>query len=133
VYVCVYIYIYIHTRAHTHTHTHIYMCVFMCVYVCVCVCVCVCVWAGIAQSVKRLATGWTIRGSKSGGRRDFPHPSRPILGISHPPIQWVPGLSRGVKRPGPSVDHSPPYSAKVKERVELYLYSPSESSWSVLG
>jgi hypothetical protein len=29
----------------------------------------------------------------------------------------------GVKRPGHGVDHPPPSSAKVKERVELYLYS----------
>jgi hypothetical protein len=45
---------------------------------------------------------------------------------AHPaPIQWVPGaLSLGVKRPGPEADHSPPYSAGVKECVELYLHSP---------
>ena len=27
----------------------------------------------------------------------------------------------------------PPSSAEVKERVELYLYTPSVSSWPVLG
>jgi hypothetical protein len=56
--------------------------------------------------------------------QDFPHPSRPVLGPTQPPIQWVPGLSRGVKRPGRGVDHPSPSSAEVKERVELYLYSP---------
>jgi hypothetical protein len=39
----------------------------------------------------------------------------------------------GVKRPGRGVDHPPPSSAEVKERVELYLYSPSGPSWPVLG
>ena len=39
----------------------------------------------------------------------------------------------GVKRPGRDVDHSPPSSAKLNERVKLYLYSPSGSFWSVLG
>jgi len=28
-------------------------------------------------------------------------------------------------------DHTPPSSAKVEERVELYLYSPSGSLWPV--
>jgi hypothetical protein len=32
------------------------------------------------------------------------------------------GLFPGVKQPGRGVDHPPPSSAKVKERVQLYLY-----------
>jgi hypothetical protein len=43
------------------------------------------------------------------------------------------GSFPGVKRPGRGVDHPPPSSAEVKERVELYLYSPSGPSWPVLG
>jgi hypothetical protein len=41
--------------------------------------------------------------------------------------------SRGVKRPGRGVNHPLPSSAEVKERVELYLRSPSGPSWTVLG
>jgi len=36
-----------------------------------------------------------------------------------------------VKRPGRGVDHPPPFSAEIKERVELYIYSPSGPSWPV--
>ena len=43
------------------------------------------------------------------------------------------GSFPGVKRPGRGVDHPPPSSAEVKERVELYLYSPSGPSWPDLG
>jgi hypothetical protein len=39
----------------------------------------------------------------------------------------------GVKRPGRGVDHPPPSSAEVVERVELYLYFPSAPSWPVIG
>ena len=39
----------------------------------------------------------------------------------------------GVKRPGRGIDHPPPSSAEVKERVELRIYYPSEHSWPVLG
>jgi len=35
------------------------------------------------------------------------------------------GSLPGVKRPGRGVDHPPPSSAEDKERVKLYLYSPS--------
>jgi len=38
-----------------------------------------------------------------------------------------------VKRPGRGNDHPSPSSAEVKERVELYLYSPSRPSRLVLG
>jgi hypothetical protein len=40
-------------------------------------------WAGIAQSVQRLATGWTVRGSNPGGER-FSAPVQTDPG-AHPP------------------------------------------------
>jgi len=42
------------------------------------------------------------------------------------------GSFPGVKWPGHGVDHPPPSSAAVKERVELYLRSPFGLSWPVL-
>jgi hypothetical protein len=65
--------------------------------------------------------------------RHFPQPSRPALGRIQPPVQCVPVHSSGLKRQGRGVDHPTPSSAEVKERVELYLYSPSGPSWPVLG
>jgi len=43
------------------------------------------------------------------------------------------GSFPGVKRLGLGVDHPLPSSAEVKERVELYIYSPSGPSLPVLG
>jgi hypothetical protein len=41
--------------------------------------------------------------------------SRPALGSTQPSIQWGPEtFTLGVERPGREADHSPPYSAEVK-------------------
>jgi hypothetical protein len=58
-------------------------------------------------------------GTESRWERDFPHPSR--LALRSKQLS----LFRGVKQPGHGVDHTLSSSADVKERVELYLYSPS--------
>jgi hypothetical protein len=64
--------------------------------------------------------------------RYFPRPFRPALGPTQLPIQWVPGLPGG-KAAGVWRYQPTPSSAEVKERKELYLYTPSGPSWSVLG
>jgi hypothetical protein len=49
-------------------------------------------------------------GIESQWGRDFSHTSRPTLGLTKPPVQWVPG----VKRPGRGADHPTPLSAEVE-------------------
>ena len=74
-----------------------------------------------------IATGYGLDGPGiefRWGGRDFSHLSRPALGPTQSPVQWVPGLSRGKERPERDADPSPSSSAVGHERVELYLYSP---------
>jgi hypothetical protein len=44
---------------------------------------------------KRLSYGLDGPEIESRWGRDFSHTSRPALGPTQPPVQWVPGLSRG--------------------------------------
>ena len=93
-----------------------------------------CTVALIAQSVYRLATGSTVQASNPGrgGGRDFPHLSIPALGCTQPSLQYVPGLSLGQSSRGVALTTHPPSNAAVKERIELYFYTPSGPSWPVL-
>ena len=55
----------------------------------------------IKQSMCCIAVGIATRYGLDGPeiesrwKRDFPHLSRPSLVPTQPPVQWVPGLSRG--------------------------------------
>ena len=89
--------------------------------------------AATAQSVKRLATRWTVRESNpGGGESSFAQPER----YSGPPRFLYNGYQvsfQGVKRPERALNYAFLSNAEVKERVEMYLYSPSEPSWLVIG
>jgi hypothetical protein len=82
---------------------------------------------------KQLATDWPVRGSNSGDSEIFR--TRPEQLWGSPTFLYI--VHRvsflGVKRSGREVDHLPPSSAEVKERVEIYLYCPSRPSWPILG
>jgi hypothetical protein len=86
----------------------------------------------IAQSVHPLATGWTSWGPNPGGG-EISAPTQTGPG-AHPASCTVRTRSfLGVHGSGRSVDHPPPSSAEVQERVQLHVYSPSGSSWPTLG
>jgi len=72
-------------------------------------------------------------GIESQWRRYFSAPVQTCPGAHPAPYTMSTGSFTGVKRPGLGVDHPPTSSAEFKERVELYLYSPSGPSWHVLG
>jgi len=67
-------------------------------------------------SVDGIATGYGLEGPGIESRwgRDFPQLSKPALGPTQPPVQWVPGLSWGGKeRPGRDADPILPSSTVV--------------------
>jgi hypothetical protein len=71
-----------------------------------------------------IANGYGLDGPGIESRwgRDFSHTSRPALGPTHPPVQWVPGLSWGESGRGCGADHPSPSSVVVKKE---YSYTPT--------
>ena len=79
----------------------------------ICICAICFVWPGSSVGI---ATRYGLDGPGIESRWDeILRPSRPTLGPTQPPVQWVPGLSRGKVRPGRAADHSSPSSAAVME------------------
>jgi hypothetical protein len=78
-------------------------------------------------SVVSIVTAYGLGGPgiESRWARDIPHLSRPALSPTQPPVKWVPLKVR----PGRDADTSPSSSAEVKNRVELYPYSPYRPLW----
>jgi hypothetical protein len=73
-------------------------------------------WKRIQNSSVGIATGYGLDDRGVGvrvpvGSRIFSTSSRPALGLTHPPIEWVPGALS----PGREADHSPPTSAEGKK------------------
>jgi hypothetical protein len=75
-------------------------------------------------SIVSIVIGYRLDGPgiESWWGRDFPHLSRPAMGPTQPPVQWILDLSQG--QLGQDADPSPPSTANGHERVELYFYSP---------
>jgi len=73
-----------------------------------------------------------VQGSSPGGAR-FSAPLQTGRGAHPAPYTVGTGSFPGVKRPRSGVDHPPPSSAEVQEKVELYLYTSSGPSWPVIG
>jgi hypothetical protein len=87
------------------------------------------------DSAVGIATRYGLSGPGIDSRwgREFPHPSRSDLGPTQPPIQWISGFFPGGKASGAWRWPPTRSSAEVKNRVGLYLYSPSGPSWPVIG
>jgi len=77
--------------------------------------------------------GWTVRGSKPDGGREFPHPSRPALGPIQPPIQWVPGRFPGGKAAGAWRWPPTPILRRGWRKSRAMPLLPPGPSWPVLG
>ena len=86
--------------------------------------------------VNKTATGYELDGPEIESRWERIFRTCPDRPWGPPSLLYngyrvFPGGTAAVARHG--VDHPTRSKAEVKERVELYLYSPSGPSWPVLG
>jgi len=126
----------------------------------VCVCVCVCVVPCVIVSIRYICWAHVDPGEPieirmslvrhncvvkfiydlgSGVRRSNPVGARFCAPVHTGPVvqsasyAMGTGSFPGVKRLAHGVNRQPPSTVEFKKKVELYLYSPSDLSWSVLG
>jgi hypothetical protein len=91
------------------------------------------------QPIITFRMGWYSYSLQAGRSRDrIPVVARFSAPAQNDPVAYtaahtmVTGVFLQAKRPWRGVDHPPPSRAEVKERVQLYLYSPS-GDWPVIG
>jgi hypothetical protein len=75
-------------------------------------------------------SAWTVQGLNPGGGEIFrTHPDR--SGAHRTSYKMGTGSFSGAKRSGRGVNHHPYLAPRLKETVQLYICSPSESLWPV--
>jgi len=83
-------------------------------------------WAGITSRYSD-----SLRSIRSGNRipveAKFSAPVQTFPGAHPASCTMGTGSFSELKRPGRAFNHPPSFSAEVKERVEIYLYSPSRT------
>ena len=96
--VCVCVCVCVYVRVCVCECMYVCVCMYACMYVCVCIYIYVYIYIYIYEpgSSVGIATDYGLDrpGSNPGGNEIF-RPSRPFLGPTQPPVQWIPGLSRG--------------------------------------
>jgi len=71
------------------------------------------------------STGWVLHYLNPGGGEIFHSHPEVVPRYTQPPVKWVLVPFLVAKQLGHTINHPPPSSAKVKERVDLYLYTLS--------
>ena len=102
-------YIYIYTLIYIDDHIYLY--------------IDVCVGR---DSVVGIETRYRLDGpeAESLWERDFPHPSRPAMGITQPPIQWTSVLSGGKAVEAWRCPPNPTYRRSERKSRALPLFPP---------